>query len=96
MYQVTVLLVLNFDGKRILHLEQESHKQAIKKKNTLIFNAFVFSQVIFYKWAGWVTWDGLKQNEYCLFLLLVKIDFEVANQSNCRYSMSLMLGNLMR
>ncbi|KAK1417096.1 hypothetical protein QVD17_26218 [Tagetes erecta] len=45
MYQVTVLLVLNFDGKRILHLEHESHKQAIKKKNTLIFNAFVFSQI---------------------------------------------------
>ncbi|KAI3775302.1 hypothetical protein L1987_49873 [Smallanthus sonchifolius] len=45
MYQVTVLLVLNFDGKRILHLEDESNKQALKKKNTLIFNAFVFSQI---------------------------------------------------
>ncbi|XP_076892651.1 calcium-transporting ATPase 8, plasma membrane-type-like [Bidens hawaiensis] len=45
MYQVTVLLVLNFDGKRILNLEHETSKQANKKKNTLIFNAFVFSQI---------------------------------------------------
>ncbi|KAI7751632.1 hypothetical protein M8C21_007651 [Ambrosia artemisiifolia] len=45
MYQVTVLLVLNFDGKKILNLEHESDKQALKKKNTLIFNAFVFSQI---------------------------------------------------
>ncbi|KAM0017791.1 putative P-type Ca(2+) transporter [Helianthus debilis subsp. tardiflorus] len=45
MYQVTVLLVLNFDGKRILNLEHEDVKEADKKKNTLIFNAFVFSQI---------------------------------------------------
>ncbi|KAL7600509.1 hypothetical protein Lser_V15G23628 [Lactuca serriola] len=45
LYQVTVLLVLNFDGKRILHLDHESEEDAKKKKNTLIFNAFVFSQI---------------------------------------------------
>ncbi|XP_071717450.1 calcium-transporting ATPase 10, plasma membrane-type-like [Rutidosis leptorrhynchoides] len=45
MYQVTVLLVLNFDGKRILNLEHETKENALKKKNTLIFNAFVFCQI---------------------------------------------------
>ncbi|KAL4590044.1 hypothetical protein LXL04_002962 [Taraxacum kok-saghyz] len=44
-YQVTVLLVLNFEGRKILHLEHESDEDAKKKKNTLIFNAFVFSQI---------------------------------------------------
>lgn len=48
MYQVTVLLVLNFDGTKILHLEHETEENALKKKNTLIFNAFVFCQVMIY------------------------------------------------
>ncbi|KAE9587701.1 putative calcium-transporting ATPase [Lupinus albus] len=45
MYQVSVLLVLNFRGVSILGLGHEKHDHAIKVKNTLIFNAFVFSQV---------------------------------------------------
>ncbi|CAL0320306.1 unnamed protein product [Lupinus luteus] len=45
MYQVSVLLVLNFRGVSILRLGHEKHDHAIKVKNTLIFNAFVFSQV---------------------------------------------------
>ncbi|KAL4383417.1 hypothetical protein GQ457_15G029490 [Hibiscus cannabinus] len=44
-YQVTVLLVLNFDGKRILRLEHESSEHATRVKNTLIFNAFVLCQI---------------------------------------------------
>ncbi|KAL1155444.1 hypothetical protein V6Z11_A08G024700 [Gossypium hirsutum] len=44
-YQVTVLLVLNFDGKKILHLEHESREHAKRVKNTLIFNAFVLCQI---------------------------------------------------
>ncbi|TYH56513.1 hypothetical protein ES332_D08G024700v1 [Gossypium tomentosum] len=44
-YQVTVLLVLNFDGKKILNLEHESKEHANRVKNTLIFNAFVLSQI---------------------------------------------------
>ncbi|XP_023537316.1 calcium-transporting ATPase 10, plasma membrane-type-like [Cucurbita pepo subsp. pepo] len=43
-YQVTVLLVLNFRGRSLLHLNH-SHVEAIKVKNTLIFNAFVLCQV---------------------------------------------------
>lgn len=45
LYQVTVLLVLNFQGRRILHLEHQNKDHAIKEKNTLIFNAFVLCQV---------------------------------------------------
>ncbi|CAL0327895.1 unnamed protein product [Lupinus luteus] len=45
MYQVSVLLVLNFRGVSILGLGHEKHDHAILVKNTLIFNAFVFSQV---------------------------------------------------
>ncbi|KAM1010753.1 calcium-transporting ATPase 9, plasma membrane-type-like isoform X2 [Malus sylvestris] len=45
MYQVTVLLVLNFKGNRILGLQKDVQKHAIGVKNTLIFNAFVFCQI---------------------------------------------------
>ncbi|PHT75635.1 Calcium-transporting ATPase 9, plasma membrane-type [Capsicum annuum] len=45
LYQVTVLLVLNFRGREILHLQHETNERAVKVKNTLIFNAFVLCQV---------------------------------------------------
>ncbi|KAL8505286.1 hypothetical protein ACS0TY_016499 [Phlomoides rotata] len=45
LYQVTVLLILNFRGKSILHLEHDESEHASKVTNTLIFNAFVFCQV---------------------------------------------------
>ncbi|XP_050228034.1 calcium-transporting ATPase 9, plasma membrane-type-like isoform X4 [Mercurialis annua] len=44
-YQVCVLLVLNFGGKNILHLENEGREHATDVKNTLIFNAFVLCQI---------------------------------------------------
>ncbi|VFR00895.1 unnamed protein product [Cuscuta campestris] len=44
-YQVTILLALNFGGKRILSLEHYRSGDAIKLRNTLIFNSFVFCQV---------------------------------------------------
>lgn len=45
LYQIAVLLIFNFDGKRILHLQNESRENADKIKNTFVFNAFVFCQV---------------------------------------------------
>ncbi|KAL1325870.1 calcium-transporting ATPase 8, plasma membrane-type isoform X4 [Arachis hypogaea] len=45
MYQVSVLLVLNFRGRSILGLTHDKNDHAIKVKNTLIFNAFVLSQI---------------------------------------------------
>lgn len=44
-YQATVLLVLNFKGLQILHTTHDPEEHAIKEKNTLIFNAFVISQI---------------------------------------------------
>ncbi|KAB1204302.1 Calcium-transporting ATPase 10, plasma membrane-type [Morella rubra] len=44
-YQVIVLLLLNFGGKSLLHLERDSSDHANKVKNTVIFNAFVLCQV---------------------------------------------------
>ncbi|GKC41952.1 calcium-transporting ATPase 8, plasma membrane-type-like protein, partial [Tanacetum coccineum] len=44
-YQATVLLVLNFRGIELLHLTHDPEEHAIKEKNTLIFNAFVISQI---------------------------------------------------
>ncbi|KAH9653679.1 calcium-transporting ATPase 8 plasma membrane-type [Citrus sinensis] len=44
-YQVSVLLVLNFQGKRILNLESDSNAHSNKVKNTLIFNSFVLCQI---------------------------------------------------
>lgn len=43
LYQVAVLLVLNFHGMAILNLTNDEHGHAVK--NTLIFNAFVLCQV---------------------------------------------------
>ena len=51
-YQVSVLLVLNFQGKKILHLDHESSEHANKVKNTLIFNAFVVCQVSYAEFAA--------------------------------------------
>ncbi|XP_068643358.1 calcium-transporting ATPase 5, plasma membrane-type-like [Aristolochia californica] len=45
LYQVAVLLVLNFAGRNILNLEHDSKGHADKVKNTLIFNTFVFCQI---------------------------------------------------
>ncbi|XP_042396200.1 calcium-transporting ATPase 5, plasma membrane-type-like isoform X2 [Zingiber officinale] len=44
-YQITVLLVLNFAGKSILHLKHETREHADKAKNTFIFNTFVLCQI---------------------------------------------------
>ncbi|KAI8015115.1 Calcium-transporting ATPase 8, plasma membrane-type [Camellia lanceoleosa] len=45
LYQVTVLLILNFQGRSILNLKHDNIYHATKVKNTLIFNAFVFCQI---------------------------------------------------
>ncbi|XP_060206088.1 calcium-transporting ATPase 9, plasma membrane-type isoform X3 [Lycium barbarum] len=45
LYQIGILLVLNFQGKSILSLEQDDPKHANMVKNTLIFNTFVFCQI---------------------------------------------------
>ena len=45
LYQVTILLVLNFDGRSILRLKHDSREHADKVKNTFIFNTFVLCQV---------------------------------------------------
>ncbi|XP_031251206.1 calcium-transporting ATPase 8, plasma membrane-type-like [Pistacia vera] len=44
-YQLSVLLVLNFKGKSLLNLEHDDSSHANKVKNTLIFNAFVLCQI---------------------------------------------------
>ncbi|KAI9191273.1 hypothetical protein LWI28_006175 [Acer negundo] len=44
-YQLSVLLVLNFNGKSLLHLEHDTSNHANKVKNTLIFNSFVICQI---------------------------------------------------
>ncbi|KAK9097470.1 hypothetical protein Sjap_022967 [Stephania japonica] len=45
LYQVIVLIILNFKGRSILNLENESIDYANEVKNTLIFNAFVLCQL---------------------------------------------------
>jgi hypothetical protein len=47
LYQVIVLLVLNFQGRTLLRLEGDTSEHANKVKNTLIFNSFVLCQVNF-------------------------------------------------
>lgn len=45
LYQVIVLLTLNFRGRTLLKLEGDTSVHANRVKNTLIFNSFVFCQV---------------------------------------------------
>ncbi|XP_034695964.1 calcium-transporting ATPase 9, plasma membrane-type isoform X1 [Vitis riparia] len=45
LYQVSVLLVLNFCGISILHLKDETRKHATQVKNSMIFNSFVLCQI---------------------------------------------------
>ncbi|CAN4085070.1 unnamed protein product [Withania somnifera] len=45
LYQIGILLVLNFQGNSFLNLEHDDPKHANMVKNTLIFNAFVFCQI---------------------------------------------------
>ncbi|XP_015696709.1 calcium-transporting ATPase 5, plasma membrane-type-like isoform X2 [Oryza brachyantha] len=45
LYQIVVLLIFNFDGKRILHLQDENRENTDKTKNSFVFNAFVFCQI---------------------------------------------------
>ncbi|KAL6560043.1 Calcium-transporting ATPase 9, plasma membrane-type [Orobanche gracilis] len=44
-YQVAVLLVLNFAGVSILNLDSNQREQANMVKNTVVFNAFVLCQI---------------------------------------------------
>ncbi|CAM0147298.1 unnamed protein product [Urochloa decumbens] len=44
-FQVAVLLTLNFKGRNLLHLTQDTLDHSSKVKNTLIFNTFVLCQV---------------------------------------------------
>ncbi|CAJ1975835.1 unnamed protein product [Sphenostylis stenocarpa] len=60
MYQVSVLLVLNFRGRSILGLSRDNNQHAIKVKNTLIFNAFVLCQIF-------NEFNARKPDEYNIF-----------------------------
>ncbi|KAJ0007799.1 hypothetical protein Pint_30511 [Pistacia integerrima] len=51
-YQVTVLLVLNFRGTSILQLKSKTREHANDVKNTMIFNTFVFCQIIIIEFLG--------------------------------------------
>ncbi|TKW37713.1 hypothetical protein SEVIR_1G066100v4 [Setaria viridis] len=44
-FQVAVLLTLNFRGRNLLHLTQDTLDYSSKVKNTVIFNTFVLCQV---------------------------------------------------
>ncbi|KAI9112510.1 hypothetical protein K1719_016433 [Acacia pycnantha] len=59
-YQIAVLLVLNFRGRSILGLKHKEFTHSIKVKNTLIFNAFVFCQIF-------NEFNARKPDEYNIF-----------------------------
>ncbi|GLT28691.1 hypothetical protein SLA2020_036030 [Shorea laevis] len=76
-YQVTVLLVLNFRGKSLLHLEHDSVDHANKVKNTLIFNSFVLCQ-IFNEFNDWKPdeiniFEGLTRNYLFMGIVFIKV-----------------------
>lgn len=67
LYQVIVLLVLNFRGTSILKLEGDTPERASKEKNTVIFNAFVLCQV-------YLTFDLLDQILFCKMAICLPMD----------------------
>lgn len=76
-YQVTVLLVLNFAGLRILNLTHEPREHAVNVKNTMIFNAFVVCQIFnefnARKPEEMNVFTGVTKNR--LFMMIVGITF---------------------
>ncbi|EEC72600.1 hypothetical protein OsI_06071 [Oryza sativa Indica Group] len=74
-FQVTVLLTLNFRGRDLLHLTQDTLDHANKVKNTFIFNTFVLCQVFnefnSRKPYELNIFDGVSRNH--LFLAVVSI-----------------------
>lgn len=71
LYQVTVLLVLNFHGKSILNLTHDSTEHATKVKNSLVFNAFVFCQIF-------NEFNARKPDQFNIFSGVLKNHFFVA------------------
>ncbi|THU64608.1 hypothetical protein C4D60_Mb01t28250 [Musa balbisiana] len=73
LYQVTVLLVLNFGGRSILHLKNDTQAHADKVKNTFIFNTFVLCQIFnefnARKPDEWNVFSGVTTNR--LFMVLI-------------------------
>nr|XP_048333648.1 calcium-transporting ATPase 9, plasma membrane-type isoform X1 [Ziziphus jujuba var. spinosa] len=65
LYQVSVLLVLNFKGKSLLNLKHDNSNHATKVKNTLIFNAFVLCQIF-------NEFNARKPDEYNIFKGITK------------------------
>ncbi|KAJ1278139.1 hypothetical protein BS78_04G056500 [Paspalum vaginatum] len=74
-FQVAVLLTLNFRGRNLLHLTQDTLDHSSKVKNTLIFNTFVlcqvFNEVNSRKPEELNIFDGVSRNH--LFLTVVSI-----------------------
>ncbi|KAK6911124.1 hypothetical protein RJ641_023217 [Dillenia turbinata] len=77
LYQVIILLVLNFCGRNILQLKHESIVHANEIKNTFIFNAFVLCQICnefnARKPNEMNVFTGVTKN--CLFMAIVGMTF---------------------
>ncbi|CAH9078633.1 unnamed protein product [Cuscuta europaea] len=80
-YQVSVLLVLNFRGTSILSLEHHKSGDAIKLRNTLIFNSFVFCQVFnefnARKPEEINIFKGVHKNRLFVFIISLTVVFQV-------------------
>ncbi|XP_073043846.1 calcium-transporting ATPase 8, plasma membrane-type isoform X2 [Primulina eburnea] len=81
LYQVTVLLVLNFRGRSILNLDHETKDRAFKLKNTLIFNAFVLCQIFnefnARKPDEMNVWKGLTKNHLFMGIIALEVVLQV-------------------
>ncbi|GER26956.1 calcium-transporting ATPase 8 family protein [Striga asiatica] len=81
LYQVTVLLVLNFGGRRILNLQHDTPDHAFRVRNTLIFNAFVFCQVFnefnARKPDEINVWKGVTKNHLFMGIIALEVVLQV-------------------
>ncbi|KAH6797492.1 autoinhibited Ca2+ -ATPase [Perilla frutescens var. hirtella] len=77
LYQVTVLLILNFRGRDILNQKNDTSEHAFRVRNTLIFNAFVFCQVFnefnARKPDEINVWKGATKNHLFMAIILIEV-----------------------
>ncbi|XP_062223931.1 calcium-transporting ATPase 5, plasma membrane-type-like isoform X2 [Phragmites australis] len=80
-FQVAVLLTLNFRGRNLLHLAQDTLDHSSKVKNTVIFNTFVLCQVFnefnSRKPEELNIFDGVSRNHLFLAVVSVTIVLQV-------------------
>ncbi|CAI7843233.1 unnamed protein product [Closterium sp. NIES-54] len=82
-YQVVVLMTLNYEGNKLLNIENDPDATIVR--NTMIFNSFVFCQLFnevnARKPDKLNIFEGLHKNPLFILVLVVSLGFQVSHPS---------------